>query len=363
MLQAAFKRRTIAASMTTAKKKKTPARKRGNASRTARYSLSRIKRFALSAGAAALASFQIASCSFNPGASAEKLLGQALAALHIPALDALGQSLQAFRKNGWPDLDGLRSGSGSGSGSGSSSHTPSVGGKVDKADVTATAQPTHFASCPQFFPGGKAPALQLHSHERELCFSGFAVLHNGSTKTPVFVAERLNRQALQQAQGLQRSDKFYADARLPRAERSELDDYKRSGFSRGHMAPAADMSTPEAMAQSFSLANMVPQNQVHNAGAWSQVEQATRKYALRARGDVYVFTGPVFSKNASTIGAGKVAVPDHLFKLVYDASTGKSWVYWQANSADTRMGPPISYEEFTRRTGMPLLSAVNLPHA
>jgi endonuclease G len=114
MLQAAFKRRTIAASMTTAKKKKTPARKRGNASRTARYSLSRIKRFALSAGAAALASFQIASCSFNPGASAEKLLGQALAALHIPALDALGQTLQAFRKNGWPDLDGLRSGSGSG---------------------------------------------------------------------------------------------------------------------------------------------------------------------------------------------------------------------------------------------------------
>ena len=349
--------------MTTAKKKKTPARKRGNASRTARYSLSRIKRFALSAGAAALASFQIASCSFNPGASAEKLLGQALAALHIPALDALGQSLQAFRKNGWPDLDGLRSGSGSGSGSGSSSHTPSVGGKVDKADVTATALPTHFARCPQFFPGGKAPALQLHSHERELCFSGFAVLHNGSTKTPVFVAERLNRQALQQAQGLQRSDKFYADARLPRAERSELDDYKRSGFSRGHMAPAADMSTPEAMAQSFSLANMVPQNQVHNAGAWSQVEQATRKYALRARGDVYVFTGPVFSKNASTIGAGKVAVPDYLFKLVYDASTGKSWVYWQANSADTRMGPPISYEEFTRRTGMPLLSAVHLPQA
>jgi endonuclease G len=118
------------------------------------HSLSRIKRFALSAGAAALASFQIASCSFNPSASAEKLLGQALAALHIPALDALGQTLQAFRKNGWPDLDDLRSGSGS--------RTPSVGGKVDKADVTATALPTHFARCPQFFPGGKAPALQLH---------------------------------------------------------------------------------------------------------------------------------------------------------------------------------------------------------
>ncbi len=56
-------------------------------------------------------------------------------------------------------------------------------------------------------------------------------------------------------------------------------------------------------------------------------------------------------------------MPCHLFKLVYGASTGKSWVYWQANSADARMRAPISYEEFTRRTGMPLLSAVHLPHA
>lgn len=339
--------------MMTAKKKKTPARKRSTAPRTAAFGLSRMKRFALSAGASALASFQIASCSFSPSLSADKLLHQTLAALqlpalHIPALSALNETLSAFRKNGWPQLDGSNAHTGA--------HTGAVGGKVDKADVTASAQPTRFASCPQFFPGGKAPALQLHPHERELCFSSFAILHNGATKTPVFVAERLNRHLLEQGQGLKRADKFYADARLPRAERSELDDYKHSGYSRGHMAPAADMSTPEAMAQSFSLANMVPQNQVHNAGAWSQVEQATRKYALRAKGDVYVFTGPVFAKNAATIGPGKVAVPDYLFKLVYDASTGKSWVHWQANSADTRMDAPISYEEFTRRTGMPLLS-------
>ncbi|MBV8247127.1 MAG: DNA/RNA non-specific endonuclease [Comamonas sp.] len=325
--------------MTSAKKKKTPARKRGTASRALTFGLSRAKRFALSAGASALASFQIASCSFNPTWSVERLLNQTLAALHMPALDA-------FRKNGWPGM------------ADAGAHTTAVGGRVGKADVTASAQPTRFANCPQFFPSGQAPALQLHPHERELCFSSFAVLHNGETKTPVFVAERLNRHSLQQGQGLKRTDKFYADARLPRAERSELDDYKHSGYSRGHMAPAGDMGTPEAMAQSFSLANMVPQNQVHNAGAWSQVEQATRKYAMRAQGDVFVFTGPVFAKNAPTIGGGKVAVPDYIFKLVYDASTGKSWVHWQANSADTRMDTPISYEEFTRRTGMPLLSRV-----
>lgn len=139
--------------MTTAKKKKSPARKRSLASRAAAFGIFRIKRFVLSAGASALASFQIASCSFDPASSADKLLNQALAALHIqalniPALSALNETLSAFRKNGWPDLDAP------------AGHTSSVGGKVDKVDVTASGQPTRFANCSQFFPGGKAPTLQ-----------------------------------------------------------------------------------------------------------------------------------------------------------------------------------------------------------
>lgn len=325
--------------MTTTKKKNTPARKRSTASKTAASGLSRAKHFLLSAGASALASFLIASCSLTPPESTEKLINKALASAQLPDLDAL-------RKNGWPGLENQ------------GSHSSAVNGKVDRSNTSATGQALQFAQCPEFFPGNRAPALQLQAHERELCFSSFAVLHNGATKTPVFVVERLNRQSLQQGEGLKRTNKFYADARLPRAERAELDDYKHSGYSRGHMAPAGDMGTPEAMAQSFSLANMVPQNQVHNSGAWSQVEQATRKYALRAKGDIFVFTGPIYAKDTATIGAGKVAVPESIFKLVYDPNTGKSWVYWQANSAETRMGAPISYDEFTRRTGMPLLSMV-----
>jgi endonuclease G len=334
--------------MTTAKNKKAPAHKRSSAKK--KSGSGRFLKFSTSAVAAALASFQIASCSLNPHWSIGQLGATALSAIHIPALEGL-------RKFGWPTDQGHlhRPQAGRPAGNAPSGNRP--------AGTPAASQATRFASCPQFFPGGRAPALQALPQQRELCFSGFAVLHNGLTKTPVFVAERLNRQLLLQGQGLHRTDKFYADARLPRVERSELDDYTRSGFSRGHMAPAADMASPEAMAQSFSLANMVPQNQEHNAGVWSKVEQDTRRYALRAQGDVFVFTGPVFSGPAQTIGPNQVHVPDHLFKLVYDATTGRSWVYWQANSADTRMGPPISYEEFTRRTGMPLLSNVRMPRA
>src|SRR3546814_9905913 len=46
---------------------------------------------------------------------------------------------------------------------------------------------TRFATCPQFFPGGYPPAVPAGPALREVCFSNFAVLHNGRTRTPVFV--------------------------------------------------------------------------------------------------------------------------------------------------------------------------------
>lgn len=216
---------------------------------------------------------------------------------------------------------------------------------------------TRFKQCPQFFPGGQPPQLPTGDHLRELCFSAFAVLHNAYTKTPFVVVERLNRATLLRAQKQQRTDKFYAEARLPRAERAELEDYRGSGYSRGHMAPAADMPTPEAMAQSFSLANMVPQDQVHNAGAWAKIEQDTRKYVMRAQGDVFVYTGPLFGTKPPTVGSGRVAVPSHLFKVVYDPSTRMSWAHLHANRPDTQVGPPMRYVDFVQQTKLELLTA------
>ena len=234
---------------------------------------------------------------------------------------------------------------------------PRLGHRAPSGPVATNATVARFAQCPQFFPQGPLPQLPAGQHLRELCFSAFAVLHNGQTKTPLLVVERLNRAMLVQAQKLQRTDKFYAEARLPRAERAELEDYRGSGYSRGHLAPAANMSTLEAMAQSFSLANMVPQNQTHNAGAWSKVEQDTRKYVMRAAGDVFVYTGALFDGVLGTVGQGKVAVPSELFKLVYDATTGKAWAHVQANRAETRAGAPLRYADFVQHTGLHLLSS------
>lgn len=226
-----------------------------------------------------------------------------------------------------------------------------IGLDEPQATVQANAPATGgFRDCPQHFAGGKPPVTPSAPKLRELCFDAFAVLHSGNTKTPVFVAQKLSRQTLLAGQGLQRIDRFFADARLPREERAELDDYKGSGWSRGHMAPAGDMGTAESMAQSFSLANIVPQDPKQNGSSWAKIEDDTRKYVMRAREDVYIVTGPIFETNARTIGNSGVAVPSHLFKLVYDPSNGKAWAHWQENSPAAVVAHPISYEELVRRT-------------
>lgn len=293
-------------------KKKSVVRKRRSSIRS---QPSRIKRFFRALLVSAVTSFSAASCILNP-----QLRDQ------IPLEPILSQF-------GLPDQEQT----------------------APQLAATGPQVQTNFAQCRQFFPGGQPPVVPAGQKLRELCFSSFVVLHSGQAKTPIFVAQRLNRQMLIQGKGIGRTDRFYPEARLPAAQRAELDDYRNSGYSRGHMAPAGDMHTAEAMAQSFSLANMVPQDQRQNSGPWNKIEADTRKYIMRAKGDVYVFTGPVYTARSETIGAGRVAVPSYLYKVVYDVTAGRSWVHWQANSSDAKVGPPISYEEFVRRTGLRLL--------
>ncbi len=226
----------------------------------------------------------------------------------------------------------------------------------------ASAAAESFAACLRLFVNGRPPSLAPRPTHRALCYDAFAILHSGESKTAVYVAEKLNRQSIADADE-KRANRFFADSRLRAAERAELQDYQGSGFDRGHLAPAADMPTAQAMAQSFSLANMVPQAPEHNRGVWARsVEAATRKYVARASGDVYVITGPVFAPSIAqspSIGPDRVRVPKYLFKLVYDQAKNRAWAHWQENDNAARASQPISYAELVKRTGIEFLPGLH----
>lgn len=224
--------------------------------------------------------------------------------------------------------------------------------------AAALAAPPDFSACAHNFYQGVAPAAtaQQPGQLYPLCFDGFAVLYSGQSKTPVYSAQYLTRDRLQAARGEERTNRFYEEARLPFAARARLEDYRGSGYDRGHMSEAASMPSDQAMAQSFSLSNMVPQAPQNNRGVWAKnVEKPTRQYAMRSTDGVYVLTGPIYSKPPVTIGADRVWVPDQLFKLVYDPAKHKAWAYILPNTDDARVTGVYSYEELTRILGMRLL--------
>lgn len=186
--------------------------------------------------------------------------------------------------------------------------------------------------CATQFPRGRvissAPAAFL-------CRVGYAVLHSGARKTPLVVAERLEPAGFDGT--APRSNDFRPDPELPSTERSELEDYRLSGFDRGHMAPSADFTSSAArVSESFLLSNIVPQNPTLNGGWWASLESATRSCA-RSESVVFVLTGPVFSDPPQTIGVGRVAVPSSVYKIIVNSS-GASRAYLIANAVPTVKG-------------------------
>ena len=202
------------------------------------------------------------------------------------------------------------------------------------------AAPAAAAGCPEHFAAGAEPALvnpRLATRARELCYRGFAVLHSGLTRTPLWSAERLTTGRVEAARGVQRTNLFHPEERLPPDESAELADYARSGYDRGHMAPSGDMPDEESQAESFSLANMVPQAHRLNTGLWSAIEGTVRDLARR-EGEIYVVTGPVFQGGNLQALRGRVVVPTSVFKAVYDPRRGAAGAYLAPNRDDAVSG-------------------------
>ncbi|MBU3616792.1 DNA/RNA non-specific endonuclease [Polynucleobacter sp. JS-Polo-80-F4] len=205
-----------------------------------------------------------------------------------------------------------------------------------------------FEECKDLFPTQQIPVTSQVG--RDLCFDSFAIYYSPRDKKPIYTVEKLNKEGLS-APHPRRTNQFYEEARLPFSERALLSDYRGSGYDRGHNAPAGDMNNERSMAQSFSLANMMPQARQNNQGIWAKnVEEPTRAYVKRAAGDVYVFTGSV--GNSGSIGRGQVTIPSYLYKLVYDPNKNEAWAYWVENTNEARMSPPISYSELVQKTGI-----------
>jgi len=211
------------------------------------------------------------------------------------------------------------------------------------------------AGCSSQLYQGAAPIIKsekLAEETHPICFSEIAVLYSGISRTPLWSAERLTPARIERAKSLPRlrSNAFHDEPRLPEEERSELSDYRRSGFDRGHMAPNGDMSTPEAQEESFSLANMIPQDPCNNEVLWEGIESAVRDIALGGE-DVYAVTGPAFLGAELQSLKGRVLVPTHIYKAIYVPSRNAAAAYFAPND-DSQTWETLSIADLEARVGI-----------
>ena len=109
-------------------------------------------------------------------------------------------------------------------------------------------------------------------------------------------------------------------------------EYKESGYTRGHMAPAMDMRWDKtAMTQCFLMTNICPQLDVMNDGEWRHVEEAVHRWSRTAR-RLIIFTGPILTNSMKRIGKhNDIAVPESFFKVIYSPEQNRAIAFVMEN--------------------------------
>lgn len=167
-------------------------------------------------------------------------------------------------------------------------------------------------------------ATVVHAQGKEkavdLAFSTYHVTYDYSLGIPVYISYDVTPGDL----GNVRRKKgwtFRQDKRLPEP-RVKSSDYTNSGYQRGHMCPAASRSASvKAMKETFNMANVAPQAQSLNVGAWLQMENAERELC-RSLLRVHVRIAPIFTHgDTAKIAQGRVAVPHGFIKVIYAADS------------------------------------------
>ena len=232
--------------------------------------------------------------------------------------------------------------------------TTAVGADTSMPAVLAGNDNIHYG-----YPGGKGIVLTKQF---------YVILFDTTTLVPEWVAYHLTKENLQGQAN--RKDNFRPDPDLPEGKRSELEDYKKSGFDRGHMAPAADFKrSDEAMSETFFLSNMAPQQPKLNRGIWSKLEDQVRSLA-ETHGSIWIFTGPLYLDSLDHriapkehIGPHNVAVPTHFFKAIlceHPDGQHEMYAFVMKNQLEKLPGTSKDYVATVRRVEE--LSGLNFFH-
>ena len=189
---------------------------------------------------------------------------------------------------------------------------------------------------------------------------GYALGYIEYHEQAAFVIYKLTaREAL--TKEAKRTNRFRSDPEIPTGSATTAD-YRRSGYDRGHLAPAADMAfSVQTMADSFFMSNMSPQKPAFNRGIWKRLEEQVRQIAIREKA-IYVVTGPILPKKKTvTIGANQVTVPTHYYKVIFDLTPPRKMIGFilpNEGSNEPLVTFAVTVDAVEKATGLNFFSAL-----
>lgn len=207
---------------------------------------------------------------------------------------------------------------------------------------SASSQIAHCAPASPEQPSGppsRGPIMKygIPGTENIRYYEGFVLSYSNAHRTSNWVCEHLTRQDINSKNGnVTRDDcKFFEDSTMHAFFRASIQDYKGSGFDRGHLAAAGNHKySQKAMCETFSLSNMSPQvGKGFNRGTWNRLERHVYDLA-KLYTHMYICSGPLYLPYTDgdgkryvryqVIGENHVSVPTHFFKVILgETDTGR----------------------------------------
>lgn len=152
----------------------------------------------------------------------------------------------------------------------------------------------------------------------------YEMLYCEKYEQAVYVKYTINKEDVYGS--FKRKNNFREDKEIKEGSASLLD-YRKSGYDRGHLKPAAvSKGSKLDMDQSFLMSNMSPQLPVFNRQDWKNIEADVRKL-LKTQDSIMVYTGPVLNDLDSFIGANRVGVPKYYYKAILLGDSSKAFAY------------------------------------
>ncbi len=113
----------------------------------------------------------------------------------------------------------------------------------------------------------------------------------------------------------ERENKFKVDV-LVKGTRIKPTNYLKSGYDKGHLAPASHFNwNQDAMNESFLMSNICPQLPNFNRGIWKELEHMNKLWVDEKK-ELYVYTGPIFESNCKKFSKDSISVPTAFYKII-----------------------------------------------